>query len=268
MATSTIVHPRVVSRAEWLAARKELLVREKELTRARDELSRQRRELPWVKVAKSYVFDGPNGKEALADLFEGRSQLLVKHFMFGAGWKEGCVGCSFEVDHIEGALVHLQNHDVTYVAVSRAPLPEIEAFKKRMGWRFKWVSSFSSDFNYDFHVSFTKSDLARGKVYYNFEMCDIQMEELSGRSVFYKDDAGDIFHTYSTYGRGAEELLGSYVILDLTPKGRNETGPNYTLADWLRHHDRYGAGGFVDATGRYHADEKPESCCHTAENHS
>jgi predicted dithiol-disulfide oxidoreductase (DUF899 family) len=268
MATSTILYPKVVSRAGWLAARRQLLAFEKELSRARDELSRQRRELPWVKVEKSYVFDGPNGKETLADLFDGRSQLIVKHFMFGPGWKEGCVGCSFEVDHIEGALVHLQNHDVTYVAVSRAPLAEIEAFKKRMGWRFKWVSAFGSDFNYDYHVSFTKMDLARGKVYYNFEMCNVQMEELSGRSVFYKDQAGDIFHTYSAYGRGTEELLGTYVVLDLTPKGRNEIGPNYNLTDWVRHHDRYGAGGFVDATGRYRAPETSDSCCQAAENHS
>ena len=268
MATSTIVRSKVVSRAEWLAARRQLLAREKELTKARDELSRQRRELPWVKVEKPYAFDGPNGKETLADLFGGCSQLLIKHFMFGPGWKEGCVGCSFEVDHIGGALAHLQNHNVTYVAVSRAPLQEIEAFKQRMGWSFKWVSSFGSDFNYDYHVSFNHDDLARGKVYYNFEMCDIEMEELSGRSVFYKDEAGDVFHTYSAYGRGTEELLSTYVVLDLMPKGRNETGPNYNLTDWVRHHDRYGAGGFVDTTGRYRAPETSDSCCHAAEKHS
>jgi predicted dithiol-disulfide oxidoreductase (DUF899 family) len=268
MTTSTIVRPKVVSRAEWLAARRQLLAREKEHTKARDELSRQRRELPWVKVEKPYAFDGLNGKETLADLFGGRSQLLIKHFMFGPGWKEGCVGCSFEVDHIGGALVHLQNHDVTYVAVSRAPLQEIEAFKQRMGWSFKWVSSFGSDFNYDYHVSFNQDDLARGKVYYNFEMCDIEMEELSGRSVFYKDEAGDVFHTYSAYGRGTEELLSTYVVLDLMSKGRNETGPNYNLTDWVRHHDRYGAGGFVDATGRYRAPETSDSCCHAAEKDS
>jgi predicted dithiol-disulfide oxidoreductase (DUF899 family) len=265
MATSSVERPKVVSRAEWLAARKELLVREKELTRFRDELSRQRRELPWVKIEKSYVFDGPNGKETLADLFDGRSQLIIKHFMFGPGWKEGCVGCSFEVDHIEGALVHLEHHDVTYVAVSRAPLPEIEAFKKRMGWHFKWVSSFGSDFNYDYHVSFTKQDIARGKVYYNYAMQDVGMEELSGRSVFYKDESGDIFHTYSAFGRGTEELLGTYVCLDLTPKGRNEIGPNHNLTDWVRHHDRYGAAGFVDSTGRYRAPETSDSCCHQTE---
>jgi len=194
-------------------------------------LSAERRELPWVKIEKLYVFDGPSGKETLSDLFDGRSQLVVKHFMLGRGWKEGCVGCSFEVDHIEGALVHLEHHDVTYVAISRAPLAEIEAFKKRMGWRFKWVLSYSIDFNYDYHVSFTSEESAKGKVYYNYEMRDFQSEELSGLSVFYKDEAGDIFHTYSAYARGAEEVLGTYMILDLTPKGRNETGPSFDLTD-------------------------------------
>ncbi len=177
------------------------------------------------------MFHGPDGKGTFADLFDGRSQLVVKHFMLGPGWKEGCVGCSFEVDHIEGALVHLEHHDVTYVAISRAPLAEIEAFKKRMGWRFKWVSSYGSDFNYDYHVSFTPEEIAKGKVYYNYEMRDFQSEELSGLSVFYKDATGDIFHTYSAYARGAEEVLGTYIILDLTPKGRNETGPNFDLTD-------------------------------------
>jgi predicted dithiol-disulfide oxidoreductase (DUF899 family) len=258
----------IVSQDEWLTARKQLLSKEKELTRLRDELSRQSRELPWVKIEKPYVFDAPEGKATLSDLFDGRSQLIVKHFMFGPGWQEGCVGCSFEVDHIEGALVHLRNHDVTYVAVSRAPLAEIEAFKKRMGWRFKWVSSFGSDFNYDFHVSFTKDDMMKGEVYYNYETSKFQSEELSGRSVFYKDAAGDIFHTYSAYGRGTEELLGTYVCLDLTPKGRNETGPNHNLTDWVRHHDRYGSGGFVDSTGRYRAPEGSDTCCGSEAEHS
>ncbi|MGH7907404.1 MAG: DUF899 domain-containing protein [Candidatus Binataceae bacterium] len=244
-------HNRIVSRDEWIAARKQLLIKEKELTHRRDQLSAERRDLPWVKVGKNYVFDGPSGEETLADLFDGRSQLIIKHFMFGPGWKEGCVGCSFEVDHIEGALVHLEHHDVTYVAISRAPLPEIEAFKMRMGWRFKWVSSYGNDFNYDYHVSFAPEEIASGEAYYNYETRRFQSEELSGRSVFYKDPAGDIFHTYSAYGRGTEELIGAYVCLDLTPKGRNETGPNHNLTDWVRHHDRYGAGGFVDATGRF-----------------
>ena len=243
---------KVVSREQWLIARKAHLMKEKELTRARDELVRQRRELPWVKVEKAYVFDGPDGKETFADLFNGRSQLIVNHFMLGPGWEEGCVGCSFRADHIEGALVHLEHHDVTVVVVSRAPLAEIDAFKRRMGWRFKWVSSNGSDFNYDYHVSFTPDELAKGKVYYNYEMQEGGIEELPGLSVFCMDAAGDIFHTYSTYARGAEALLGTYVCLDLTPKGRNETGSNRNLTDWVRHHDRYGDGGLVDRAG---------SCC-------
>lgn len=252
---------KVVSQEEWNAAHAAHLAKEKALTRARDELYRQRRELPWVKVDKTYVFDTPAGKKTLTDLFEGRSQLIVKHFMFGPDWKEGCVGCSFEVDHVEGALAHLEHHDVSYVAVSRAPLAEIEPFKKRMGWNFNWVSSNGSDFNYDYHVSFTKDDLAKGQVYYNYAMTDIQMDELSGLSVFYKDESGDIYHTFSAYGRGGEETLGTYVFLDMTPKGRNETGPNHDLTDWVRHHDRYGARGYVDETGRYRAEEHAGCGC-------
>lgn len=240
---------KVVSREEWLKAHKAHLAKEKEFTRHRDELSRQRRNLPWARVEKNYMFEGPDGKKTLADLFDGRSQLFVKHFMLGPGWKEGCVGCSFEVDHIEGALVHLEHHDVTYVAISRAPLPEIEAFKGRMGWRFKWVSSYGNDFNYDYHVSFTKDEIAKGEVYYNYEVSQLQSEELSGISVFYRDEKRDIYHTFSSYARGAEELLGTYMVLDLTPKGRNETGPNHDLTDWVRHHDKYD-GGFVNPTGR------------------
>jgi predicted dithiol-disulfide oxidoreductase (DUF899 family) len=240
---------RIVSRDEWLAARKALLAREKEFTRLRDQLNAERRELPWVKVDKAYVFDGPNGKETLADLFAGRSQLIVKHFMLGPEWSEGCVGCSFEVDHVEGALPHLEHHDVTYVVVSRAPLAKIEVFKKRMGWRFKWVSSYGSDFNYDYHVSFTPEEIAKGEAYYNYETQRIGIDELSGRSVFYKDENGDIFHTYSAYARGGEIFLGTYAFLDIAPKGRNETGPNHNLTDWVRHHDRYDADGHVDPTG-------------------
>src|SRR5262245_32178858 len=230
---------RIVSRDEWLAARKQHLAKEKEVTRLRDQLSAERRELPWVKVEKNYVFDGPKGKETLADLFDGRSQLIIYHFMFGPGWKEGCVGCSFLADNIDGALVHLEHHDVTYVAVSRAPLPEIEAFKQRMGWRFKWVSSYDNDFNYDFHVSFTEGQITKGEVYYNYDLRKFLSEEMSGRSVFYQDVNGDIFHTYSSYVRGGDMFLGTYAFLDITPKGRNETGPNHDLSDWVRHHDRY-----------------------------
>jgi predicted dithiol-disulfide oxidoreductase (DUF899 family) len=231
--------PPIVSRAEWLEARKEFLVKEKELTRLRDRLSAERRNLPWVKVEKNYVFDTLQGRQTLSDLFDGRSQLIVDHFMLGPGWKEGCVGCSFTADHIEGALVHLQHHDVTLVVVSRAPLPEIEAYRRRMGWRFKWVSSYGSDFNYDYQVSFTPDDIANGKAHYNYKVLDFEIDELAGHSVFCKDEVGDIFHTYSAYARGDEQLIGAYNYLDLTPKGRNETGPNFDLTDWVRHHDKY-----------------------------
>jgi len=258
----------IVSRDEWLAARTQHLAREKELTRLRDQLSAERRALPWVRVEKEYVFDTPDGKKTLADLFDGRSQLIVKHFMLAPGQKDPCVGCSFEVDHIGGALVHLEHHDVSYVAVARAPRAEIEAVKQRMGWRFKWVSSFGSDFNYDFHVSFTQDEIAKGAAYYNYRMGPVPLEDLSGRSVFYKDANGDVFHTYSSYGRGGDLLLGTYNILDLMPKGRNETGPNHNLTDWVRHHDRYGAGGFVDGTGRYVAPKEAEPCCGSGEERS
>jgi predicted dithiol-disulfide oxidoreductase (DUF899 family) len=227
-------HP-TVSREEWIAARKAHLAKEKELTRAYDELSRQLRELPWVKVEKNYVFDGPNGKESLADLFGGRSQLIVNHFMLGPGWKEGCVGCSFGADQIEGALIHVAHRDLAYVAISRAPLSEIEAYKRRMGWRFKWVSSFGSDFNYDYHVSFTKDEIAKGEVYYNYETVKFQSEELQG--------TGDIFHTYSRYARGGDPGIPAYGLLDITPKGRDETGPTHSLIDWVRRHDKYDGAG-------------------------
>jgi predicted dithiol-disulfide oxidoreductase (DUF899 family) len=243
-------HP-IVSHDEWIAGRKRLLAKEKELTRLRDQLAAERRALPWVKVEKPYVFSGPGGKEILADLFGGRSQLIIKHFMLGPGWSEGCVGCSFEHDHIDGILVHLGHRDVSYVAVSHAPLPEIEAFKERMGWHIKWVSSSRSDFNYDFHVSFRPEEIVKSEGYYYYEMRKIAIEELSGRSVFYKDANGDVFHTYSSYARGGEDLPGTYGLLDLVPKGRDETGPNRNLSDWVRHHDRYGDRGFVAGTGRW-----------------
>src|SRR3954454_4086151 len=195
---------KTVSREEWLEARRALLAKEKAILKQHDALAAERRAMPWVKVEKDYVFDGPNGKETLADLFAGRSQLIVKHFMLGPDWQDGCVGCSFELDHVEGALVHLEHHDVSYAVVSRAPLAKIEAFKQRMGWRVKWVSSYGSDFNYDFHVSFTEQEIAKGEAYYNYEVRNVGIDELSGRSVFYKDAAGDIFHTYSSYGRGGE----------------------------------------------------------------
>ncbi len=252
MATTTSKRegPKVVSQAEWLAARKELLSKEKEFTRLRDELSRQRRELPREKVEKEYVFDGRNGKETLADLFGGRSQLIVYHFMFGPGWEEGCPSCSLLADHIDGSVVHLAARDVRLVMVSRAPLAHIEAFKKRMGWRFKWVSSYGNDFNRDYHVSFTKEELEKGQMYYNYVMQKFPSEEGPGTSVFYKDPAGNIFHTYSSYGRGLDMMIGAYNWLDLAPKGRDEDGLAYTMA-WVRHHDKYSDGQFVDPTQTY-----------------
>jgi predicted dithiol-disulfide oxidoreductase (DUF899 family) len=229
---------KIVSRDEWLTARKRYLTKEKEFTRQRDQLSAERRNLPWVKVEKNYMFDGPKGKESLADLFDGRSQLIVYHFMFGPGWEQGCPSCSFLSDHIDGATVHLAHRDVTLLAVSRAPLSQIEAFKKRMGWRFKWVSSYGNDFNFDYHVSFTKDEMAKGKVYYNYGMQEFPSEEGPGISVFYKDGSGDIFHTYSSYARGLDMLVGTYNYLDLAPKGRDEAELPWTMA-WVRHHDKY-----------------------------
>ena len=257
----------VVSREKWIDARKQLLGKEKELTKMVDELNARRRELHWVKVEKEYVFDTPQGKRTLAELFEGRSQLVVYHFMLGPGRKVGCVGCSFFADHVDGPNTHIAHHDVTFVAISRAPLPEIQAYKQRMGWRFNWVSSFGNDFNYDYHVSFTDEEIAQGEVFYNFERRALPFptKELSGVSVFYRNASGDIFHTYSCYARGDEGGLTTYFYLDLTPKGRNETGPGHNLGDWVRHHDRYDAGGFVDAGGRYHAKEDKGECCHAKE---
>jgi predicted dithiol-disulfide oxidoreductase (DUF899 family) len=252
--SSNVENPRIVSKDEWLAARKQLLAEEKNLTRHRDEVNRLRRALPWTKIEKQYVFDSPNGKVTLSDLFEGRSQLIVSHFMFGPGWAEGCVGCSFRSDHVAGALVHLENHDVSYVTVSRAPLPEIMVFQQRMGWPFKWLSSFASDFNFDFRVSFTPEEIASGSVDYNYsDYREFLSEEMSGVSVFYKDEAGQIFHTYSTFARGDEMVDTAYMYLDLTPKGRDETGPHFNLMDWVRHHDKYENGAGAKQAG---------SCCH------
>jgi predicted dithiol-disulfide oxidoreductase (DUF899 family) len=245
----------IVSRDEWLAARKDLLKREKELTRLRDQLSVERRALPWVKIEKDYVFDAPEGKVTLADLFEGRSQLFIKHFMMAPGQVTQCVGCSLEVDHLEGILVHLQNHDVSYAAVARAPVEEIEIVGKRMGWKFPWVSSYHSDFNYDFNVSFTREQIASSRALYNYQQAPewaAELEDLSGDSVFFKDESGQIFHTSSTFGRGGEEFLGIYRFLDVMPKGRDENGPNHTLADWARPRNMYDKGGTVEANGRYH----------------
>ncbi|MEY2558594.1 MAG: hypothetical protein QOE34_2019 [Verrucomicrobiota bacterium] len=232
-------NPGIVSEAEWTVARKDLLTREKEFTKLRDELSRHRRELPWVKVEKEYFFDGPRGKETLADLFDGRSQLIVYHFMLGPGWEEGCKSCSFLADHFDGANRHLPHRDVTFLAVSRAPLSEIESYRKRMGWQFKWISSHSSDFNFDYHVSFTPAEEKKNEAYYNYRPGEFMMDELPGLSVFYRDQNSDVFHTYSTYARGLDLLIGTYNFLDLAPKGRGEN-PDSTM-DWLRRHDEYAA---------------------------
>ncbi|YBV94647.1 thioredoxin family protein (plasmid) [Phyllobacteriaceae bacterium JZ32] len=225
----------VVSHDEWLSARRNLLKAEKELTHLRDKVAGERLALPWVRIDKEYLFDTLDGPRALADLFEDRSQLLVQHFMFAPGWKEGCPSCSFMADHTDGMNLHLAHHDVTMVAVSRAPLAEIERYRERMGWQFNWVSSFRNDFNYDFRVSFTREEIATGKIDYNFGEWREIGEEWPGISAFFKDDAGDIFRTYSTYGRGVEVMMGTYAMLDLMPKGRNETEG----MEWLRRHDRY-----------------------------
>ncbi|HET9320332.1 MAG TPA: thioredoxin family protein [Bryobacteraceae bacterium] len=229
----------VVSREEWLAARKELLAKEKKHLRESDDLAAERRALPWVKIEKNYPFDTPAGKKSLAELFEGRSQLLIYHLMFAPDWDAACLGCSFVSDHFDGAVQHLANRDVTLVAVSRAPLAKFTPFKHRMGWGFKWYSSFGTDFNRDFHVSFTKDEMAAGTMFYNYKIQNYPMEEGHGLSAFYKDEAGNIYHTYSTYGRGAEALLGTYNILDLAPKGRDEQDQQPMPMAWVRHHDKY-----------------------------
>ena len=229
---------KVVSEAEWLEARKELLAKEKEFTKLRDQMTAARMELPWVKVNKQYLFDGPDGKDSRPDLFGGNSQLIVYHFMFGPEWEEGCPGCSFLVDHLPGVLLHIEHHDVSLVVVSRAPLAKLEAYKQRMGWKFNWVSSFGTDFNFDYHVSATEAELAKGKMIYNFGETKAN-DEMPGVSVFYKDENGAVFHTYSSFERGPDALIGSYHYLELTPKGRNEHGPNGNLGDWVRRHDKY-----------------------------
>ncbi|MFZ2018493.1 MAG: thioredoxin family protein [Methyloceanibacter sp.] len=228
---------KIVSREEWTSARKALLAKEKEFTRARDRLSAERRTLPWVKVDKAYVFDTPQGKKTLAELFDGRSQLIVYHFMLGPEWDEGCPSCSFLADHFDGANIHLAQRDVTFIAISRAPLAEIEAFKRRMGWHFPWVSSFGNDFNFDYHVSFAEDQVGKDGDY-NYEQQEIVSDEMPGASVFYKDADGTVFHTYSAYARGLDILLGAYNVLDLTPKGRDEAELPWTMA-WVRHHDKY-----------------------------
>jgi predicted dithiol-disulfide oxidoreductase (DUF899 family) len=227
---------KIVSGGEWLAARKALLAREKELTRLRDDLSRQRRELPWVKVEKAYVFDGPSGQETLWDLFAGRGQLIVDHFMFGADWQEGCPSCSFWADTYDGVVVHLEHRDASFVVVSKAPLEKLRTYQQRMGWGFKWVSSFNNDFNRDFHVSFTAEE--QETAVYNYKAGGFGASEAPGISVFAKDEEGSIFHTYSCYARGLDPLNGAYQLMDLLPKGRDEGALPHPMA-WVRRHDRY-----------------------------
>ncbi len=229
---------KVVSAAEQLEVRKAFLAKEKELTRLRDQLSQECRQLPWVKVDKEYLFDGPDGQETLADLFAASGQLIVYHFMYHPSWKEGCPSCSFWADNFNGIIVHLNHRDVSMVAISKAPLKQLEAYKKRMSWDFKWLSSYDDDFNRDYNVSFTAEELAKGEAYYNYKMGAFPSEEAPGVSVFYKDEHSDIFHTYSTYARGLDMLNGAYHYLDIVPKGRDEEGLPWTMA-WLRRHDSY-----------------------------
>jgi len=244
MNQSTMEHPKVVTQKEWIAARKELLAKEKSLTRQRDALAEERRSLPWVKVDKKYEFETASGKKTLAELFGGKSQLAIYHFMLGPDWEQGCPGCSLLGDHLDGMGIHLAQRDVRLLIVSRAPLDRIEAFKKRMGWKFPWVSSYGSDFNFDYGVSVAKEDMGKDLIY-NYKPTKFPSDERPGMSVFYMNANGEVFHTYSMYGRGLEDLMGIYVILDRVPKGRDEGGLPTPMA-WLRHHDRYPEGNIVE----------------------
>ena len=239
--------PTLVSPEKWLVARRELLREEKEFTRLQDKMNARRRELPWVKIDQRYEFDSPHGRVSLADLFAGRWQLIVQHFMLGSGWEEGCKSCSFMMDHFNATVVHLAARDVSFAAISHAPLAEILPFKERMGWEVNWVSAHATDFNRHFHVSFTPEESASGEVYYNYVRQPFPHEEAPGISVFARDVAGSVYHTYSTYGRGVEIVMGTYHLLDLVPKGRDEDGLEYGM-EWLRHHDRYEQPADVVAT--------------------
>ncbi len=243
----------IVSQSEWLAARRALLTKEKEFTRARDALSAERRTMPWVKIDKPYIFEGPDGRETLADLFGGHSQLIIYHFMLGPGWVQGCPSCSFLADHFDGAIAHLAQRNVAMLAVSRAPYAEIAAYKKRMGWHFEWMSSHDSEFNRDFRVSFTPAEVENGATY-NYATGEIPSEELPGLSVFARNDGGDVFHTYSAYARGLDILVGTYNLLDMVPKGRDEDGLPWSMA-WVRRHDEYDGA----------AQPKAASCCRGAQ---
>lgn len=230
--------PTVVSPEAWLAARLELLREEKEFTRRYDQLGARQRALPWMRIEKDYRFESPQGRVSLGDLFGSHSQLIVQHFMLGNGWEQGCKSCSFMMDHIEPTVVHLAARDVAFAAISHAPLAEILPFKKRMGWDVTWVSSHGSEFNADFHVSFSPEEIASGTAFYNFAMREVPFEELPGISVFARNRAGEIYRTYSTYGRGVELVMTTYRLLDIVPRGRDEAGLDYGM-EWVRHHDRY-----------------------------
>ena len=246
MPYSSMTSQPIVSREEWLKARLELLKKEKEHSKIRDEITRARQNLPWVKIEKDYIFEGPNKKFYLKDLFEDKSQLIIYHFMFEKDWEEGCKSCSFLADHYEPAIVHLANRDVAMITISKAPLEMLESFKKRMKWNFNWLSSENSDFNEDFHVSFTDEELKQGKGHYNFEETKLfGTKEAPGISVFVRDENGQIYHTYSAYARGLENFITAYHLLDIVPKGRNEGGFSYGM-EWLRHKDRYGEDTFID----------------------
>jgi predicted dithiol-disulfide oxidoreductase (DUF899 family) len=260
--TATQPRHKVVSREEWLEARIAHLAAEKELTRHRDKLSRQRRELPWERVAKDYVFDGPAGPETLSGLFAGRRQLIIYHFMFGPNWEEGCKSCSFLADHFDATQIHLEHRDVSFAVVSRAPMRRIQDFQNRMGWRFHWVSSFGTDFNRDYSVHLTNEELA-GEVHYNYGKRRFSSEEAPGLSVFYKEEAGDVFHTYSAYARGLDAFMGTYQFLDVVPKGRDEDGLAFSMS-WVRHHDRYDENYVLNPAATYEKPREIGACCKDA----
>ncbi len=248
IATPGIQPHQIVSREAWIKAHTQHRERELELTRFREKISQERRDLPWVQITENYVFDGPGGQVSLADLFDGRSQLFVYHFMFDPAWEEGCTGCSFVADHVDDSRIHFEQADLSFAAISRAPIEKLEAFKKRMGWTFNWVSSFHNNFNYDFHVSYRQEDLDKGPVYHDFKMRNIRSKEHPAASIFIKDEAGNIYHTFSTFSRGVEILLGAFNFLDWVPKGRNEPGD---IMAWVKHHDKYN-----------NANDAAKTCCH------
>jgi predicted dithiol-disulfide oxidoreductase (DUF899 family) len=247
-----------VSQQEWIKARKELLRKEKELTQLRDELAQQRRNLPWTRIDKTYVFDDGQGKRSLAELFGPHSQLIVYHFMFDPAWSEGCKSCSLVADHYDPLIVHLAHRDVSMVTVSLAPIEKLLSFKHRMGWNFEWVSSLGSEFNRDFYVTFTPEELAQKTANYNYDYKPFPVTEAPGVSVFVKDDNSQVFHTYSSYARGLESILGIYSLLDFVPKGRGEDDLTYPM-EWIRHRDRYDDAAFVDPYVEFFANGVPEA---------